>query len=128
MICACTLRRPSTPGCTIVPSSACVLNLVTTVKGYIAGGQTRDRRAIALKELPHGCIQQVLREKTVYSSSSSSSVFIFSSINSNNNSTTKLYLVNAQQVKWRTIESLAHKIRLRGRRGKGTAESFSREK
>ena len=28
---------------------------------------------------------------------------------------------------WRTIESLVHKIRLHGRRGKGTAESFSRE-
>ena len=30
--------------------------------------------------------------------------------------------------KWRTIDSLVHKIRLHGRRGKGTAESFSREK
>ena len=30
--------------------------------------------------------------------------------------------------KWRTINSLVHKIRLHGRRGKGTAESFSREK
>ena len=29
---------------------------------------------------------------------------------------------------WRTIKSLVHKIRLHGRRGKGTAESFSREK
>ena len=29
---------------------------------------------------------------------------------------------------WRTIKSLAHKIRLHGRRGKGMAESFSREK
>ena len=29
---------------------------------------------------------------------------------------------------WRTIESLVHKIRLHGRRGKGMAESFSREK
>ena len=29
---------------------------------------------------------------------------------------------------WRTINSLVHKIRLHGRRGKGTAESFSREK
>ena len=30
--------------------------------------------------------------------------------------------------KWITIKSLVHKIRLHGRRGKGTAESFSREK
>ena len=29
---------------------------------------------------------------------------------------------------WRTIKSLVHRIRLRGRQGKGTAESFSREK
>ena len=29
---------------------------------------------------------------------------------------------------WRTIKSLVHKIRLHGRRGKGMAESFSREK
>ena len=29
---------------------------------------------------------------------------------------------------WRTIKSLGHKIRLHGRRGKGMAESFSREK
>ena len=29
---------------------------------------------------------------------------------------------------WRTIKSLVHKIRLHSRRGKGTAESFSREK
>ena len=29
---------------------------------------------------------------------------------------------------WRTIKSLVHKIRLHGRRGKGVAESFSREK
>ena len=29
---------------------------------------------------------------------------------------------------WRTIKSLVHKIRLHGRRGKGLAESFSREK
>ena len=29
---------------------------------------------------------------------------------------------------WRTIKSLVHKIRLYGRRGKGAAESFSREK
>ena len=29
---------------------------------------------------------------------------------------------------WRTIKSLEHKIRLHGRRGKGMAESFSREK
>ena len=28
---------------------------------------------------------------------------------------------------WRTIKSLVHKIRLHGRRGKGMAESFSRE-
>ena len=28
---------------------------------------------------------------------------------------------------WRTIKSLLHKIRLDGRRGKGTAESFPRE-
>ena len=30
--------------------------------------------------------------------------------------------------KWRTINSLVHKIQLHGRRGKGTAESVSREK
>ena len=30
--------------------------------------------------------------------------------------------------KWRTIRSLVHKIRLHGRRVKGIAESFSREK
>ena len=30
--------------------------------------------------------------------------------------------------KWKTIESLVHKNRLHGRQGKGTAESFSREK
>ena len=30
--------------------------------------------------------------------------------------------------KWRTISSLVHKSRLQGRRGKGTAESFSSEK
>ena len=29
---------------------------------------------------------------------------------------------------WRTIKSFVHKIRLHGRRGKGMAESFSREK
>ena len=29
---------------------------------------------------------------------------------------------------WRTIKSLVHKIRLHGRRGKGMANSFSREK
>ena len=29
---------------------------------------------------------------------------------------------------WRTINSLVHKIRLHGRRGKGMAESFSRQK
>ena len=29
---------------------------------------------------------------------------------------------------WRTISSLVHKIRLHGRRGKGMAESFSRQK
>ena len=29
---------------------------------------------------------------------------------------------------WRTIKSLVHKIRLHGRRGKGMAESFSRDK
>ena len=29
---------------------------------------------------------------------------------------------------WRTINSLVHKIRLHGRRGKRMAESFSREK
>ena len=33
----------------------------------------------------------------------------------------------AQRVE-KTIESLVHKIRLHGRRGKGMAESFSREK
>ena len=30
--------------------------------------------------------------------------------------------------KWRTIKSFVHKIRLHGRRGKGKAESFPREK
>ena len=30
--------------------------------------------------------------------------------------------------RWRTVKSLVHKIRLHGRRGKGIAESFSREK
>ena len=30
--------------------------------------------------------------------------------------------------KWRTINSWVHKVRLHGRRGKRTAESFSREK
>ena len=30
--------------------------------------------------------------------------------------------------KWKAINSLVHKIRLHGRRGKGTAESLSREK
>ena len=30
--------------------------------------------------------------------------------------------------KWRTIKSLVHKIRFHGRRGEGTAESFSRKK
>ena len=30
--------------------------------------------------------------------------------------------------KWRAINFLVHKIRLHGRRGKGTAESFSRDK
>ena len=29
---------------------------------------------------------------------------------------------------WRTIDSLVHKIRHHGQRGKGTAESFSRKK
>ena len=29
---------------------------------------------------------------------------------------------------WRTINLLVHKIRLHGRRGKGMAESFSRQK
>ena len=29
---------------------------------------------------------------------------------------------------WKTIKSLVHKIRLHGRRGKGMAEFFSREK
>ena len=29
---------------------------------------------------------------------------------------------------WRTVNSLVHKIRLHGRRGKGMAESFSRQK
>ena len=37
---------------------------------------------------------------------------------------TKIIMPNG----WRTIKSLAHKIRLHGRRGKGMAESFSREK
>ena len=37
---------------------------------------------------------------------------------------TKIKLPNG----WRTIESLVHKIRLHGRRGKRMAESFSREK
>ena len=31
-------------------------------------------------------------------------------------------------IKWRTIKSLVHKVRLHGRRGKGMAESFSRQK
>ena len=30
--------------------------------------------------------------------------------------------------KWRTMKSLVYKVRLHGRRGKGTVESFSREK
>ena len=30
--------------------------------------------------------------------------------------------------KWRTINSLVHKVRLHDRRGNGTAESFSQEK
>ena len=35
---------------------------------------------------------------------------------------------NKMPNKWRTIKSLVHKIRLHGRRGRGTAQSFSREK
>ena len=35
---------------------------------------------------------------------------------------------NKMPNKWRTIKSLVHKIRLHGRRGRGTAKSFSREK
>ena len=40
------------------------------------------------------------------------------------NEKTKLKMANG----WRTIKSLVHKIRLHGRRGKGMAKSFSREK
>ena len=40
------------------------------------------------------------------------------------NKKTKIKMLNG----WRTIKSSVHKIRLRGRRGKGMAESFSREK
>ena len=41
-----------------------------------------------------------------------------------NNYKTKIKMPNA----WRTIKSLVHKSRLHGRRGKGMAESFPREK
>ena len=40
------------------------------------------------------------------------------------NKKTKIKMSNG----WRTINSLLHKIRLHGRRGKGMAESFSRQK
>ena len=40
------------------------------------------------------------------------------------NEKTKIKMPNG----WRTINSLVHKIRLHGRRGKGMAESFSRQK
>ena len=40
------------------------------------------------------------------------------------NKKTKIKMPNG----WRTINSLVHKIRLHGRRGKGMAETFSREK
>ena len=40
------------------------------------------------------------------------------------NKKTKIKMPNG----WRTINSLVHKIRLHGRRGKGMAESFSRQK
>ena len=41
----------------------------------------------------------------------------------------KNYLVKLKMPNgWRTIKSLVHKIRLHGRRGKGMAGSFSREK
>ena len=41
-----------------------------------------------------------------------------------------LYCKNKKKMPngWRTINSLVHKIRLHGRRGKGMAESFSRQK
>ena len=42
--------------------------------------------------------------------------------------TKKLKNKNKMPNGWRTIKSLVHKIRLHGRRGKGTAGSFSREK
>ena len=38
------------------------------------------------------------------------------------------YLIFKMPNGWRTINSLVHKIRLHGRRGKGMAESFSRQK
>ena len=41
---------------------------------------------------------------------------------------TKKKLLKKMPNGWRTIKSLVHKIRLDGRRGKGMAESFSREK
>ena len=41
-----------------------------------------------------------------------------------NNKKNKIKMPNG----WRTINSLVHKIRLHGRRGKGMAESFSRQK
>ena len=40
----------------------------------------------------------------------------------------KVSKVKKMPNKWRAINSLVHKIRLHGQRGKGTAESFSREK
>ena len=42
--------------------------------------------------------------------------------------TKKLKKKKKMSNRWRTIKSLVHKIRLHGRRGKGMAESFSREK
>ena len=58
--------------------------------------------------------------RTRYSNQVLYTMFIFLTKNQKN----KIKTPNG----WRTIKSLVHKIRLHSRRGKGMAESFSREK
>ena len=55
-------------------------------------------------------------------------VLVFENTINNNSSCIVIIIMIKMSNKRRTIKSLVHKIRLRGRRGKGMAECFSREK
>ena len=58
------------------------------------------------------------------SSTTANGIFLTKKLEKKTKKKTKKKMPNG----WRTIKPLVHKIRLHGRRGKGMAESFSREK